>query len=337
MNCDKKISVCIPFYNLEPYVSRCLDSILENTYRNLEVICVNDGSSDGTSDLLHNYADNDSRVIVIDKENGGVMSARNAAIAAATGDFISFIDGDDWIHKRFFEVLMSVWEKSDADTVICAYKKSSEHLPDIEITPSEVLYEFMGQDRMLKDAHALTHIWGRVYKRSLIPSQNKIPQDITMGEDTALNLLFLYGSNDASTAAVTAQLYYYFQREGSMVHTVSHAEKIKVSSFLVENFSLFVGRQGKAVVLHEILRTLLTYRYLEMFCPNQAFVKQRCKNLYVFCKENWVGILPLRGRIKYCILYHVPALYRLFRIVTDPTMLEWERVEKKRQQEQKQV
>ena len=86
MNCDKKISVCIPFYNLEPYVSRCLDPILENTYRNLEVICVNDGSSDGTSDLLHNYADNDSRVIVIDKENGGVMSARNAAIAAATGD-----------------------------------------------------------------------------------------------------------------------------------------------------------------------------------------------------------------------------------------------------------
>lgn len=144
MNCDKKISVCIPFYNLEPYVSRCLDSILENTYRNLEVICVNDGSADGTSDLLHNYADNDSRVIVIDKENGGVMSARNVALAAATGDFISFIDGDDWIHKRFFEVLMSVWEKSDADTVICAYKKSSEHLPDIEITPSEVLYEFMG-------------------------------------------------------------------------------------------------------------------------------------------------------------------------------------------------
>lgn len=335
MNCDRKISVCIPFYNLEPYVSRCLDSILENTYRNLEVICVNDGSSDGTSALLHSYAEKDSRVIVIDRPNGGVVSARDTAITVATGDFISFIDGDDWIHKQFFEVLMSVQEKSGADAVICAYKKSSEQLPDLELTPSEVLYEVMGQDRMLNDAHALTHIWGRMYKRALIPPPNKIPQDIAIGEDTALNLLFLYGNGDASIVAVTEQLYYYFQREGSLVHTVSHAEKIKVSSFLVENFPLFVGRQGKAVVLHEIIRTLLTYRYLEMYCPNQAVVKRLCKDLYIFCKESWAGILPLRDRIKYCILYHVPALYRLFRILTDPTMLDWERAEKKRQQEQK--
>ena len=73
MNQEKKISVCIPFYNIESYVSRCLDSVLGNTYQNLEVICVNDGSSDGTSALLHTYEEKDPRVIVIDKKNGGIV------------------------------------------------------------------------------------------------------------------------------------------------------------------------------------------------------------------------------------------------------------------------
>ena len=114
MNQEKKISVCLPFYNIEPYVSRCLDSVLDNTYQNLEVICVNDGSTDGTSALLHKYAKEDPRVIVIDKENGGLVSARQAAISIATGDFLSFIDGDDWAHPQFFEILLTVQEKTGA-------------------------------------------------------------------------------------------------------------------------------------------------------------------------------------------------------------------------------
>lgn len=104
MNQEKKISVCLPFYNIEPYVSRCHDSVLDNTYRNLEIICVNDGSTDGTSALLHEYAKKDPRVIVIDNENGGVSFARQAAIDIATGDFLPFVDGDDWVHPQFLKL-----------------------------------------------------------------------------------------------------------------------------------------------------------------------------------------------------------------------------------------
>lgn len=103
MNQNKRVSVCIPFYNLESYVNRCLDSVLGNTYQSLEVICVNDGSTDRTSKLLHKYAEEDSRVIVIEKENGGLVSARKAAMDVATGEFISFVDGDDWIHHQFLK------------------------------------------------------------------------------------------------------------------------------------------------------------------------------------------------------------------------------------------
>ena len=231
MDSSKKISVCLPFYNIEPYVRRCLDSVLGNTYQNLEVICVNDGSTDGTSSLLHKYAEKDSRVIVIDQKNGGLVSARNAAISAATGDFISFVDGDDWIHRQFYEVLMSIQEKSDADAVICSYKKTSEYTIDTELNIDEVTYAYAQEGQMLKDAHALTHVWGRLYKSILIP-ERRVSSDITMGEDTALNLLFLYGKKQTKIAVTSEPLYYYFQRAESMVRTIPHAEKIKASKFL---------------------------------------------------------------------------------------------------------
>ena len=147
MDSSKKISVCLPFYNIEPYVRRCLDSVLGNTYQNLEVICVNDGSTDGTSSLLHEYAEKDSRVIVIHKKNGGLVSARNAAISAATGDFISFVDGDDWIHRQFYEVMMSIREKSDADAVICSYKKIGEYTIDTELNIDEVTYAYAQEEQ----------------------------------------------------------------------------------------------------------------------------------------------------------------------------------------------
>mgnify|MGYP004582438397 FL=1 len=106
---NRKISVCVPFYNIESYVSRCLNSILNNTYRNIEVICVNDASTDNTLKILRKYEERDSRVIIIDKKtNEGLPSARNSALARCTGDFIAIIDGDDWIHKQYFEVLLNI-------------------------------------------------------------------------------------------------------------------------------------------------------------------------------------------------------------------------------------
>lgn len=92
MNERLKVSVCIPFYNVELYVERCLDSIINNTYKNLEINCVNDGSTDNTSKILEKYKKRDSRIVVIEKTNQGVSSARNTALDYCTGDFIAFID-----------------------------------------------------------------------------------------------------------------------------------------------------------------------------------------------------------------------------------------------------
>ena len=99
---EKKISVIIPVYNTEQYLKRCLDSIKENTYQYLEIICINDGSTDNSLEILEQYQKDDSRFIIIDQKNSGVSKARNNGLEKATGDYIAFIDSDDWINPKYF-------------------------------------------------------------------------------------------------------------------------------------------------------------------------------------------------------------------------------------------
>ena len=101
------ISVIVPIYNVEKYLARCVDSIVNQTYKNLEIILVDDGSPDRCPQMCDDYAEKDSRIKVIHKKNGGLSDARNAGMAVATGEYISFIDSDDWIETSMFELLLN--------------------------------------------------------------------------------------------------------------------------------------------------------------------------------------------------------------------------------------
>ena len=120
---EKLVSVIIPAYNIEDYIGRCLDSIISQTYKNLEIIVVDDGSRDYTGEILDNYAKKDRRIKVIHKENGGVSSARNKGIEAAEGDYIGFIDGDDLIEPGMYKTLVDLLEEENADIAHCGRKK----------------------------------------------------------------------------------------------------------------------------------------------------------------------------------------------------------------------
>ena len=119
---EKLVSVIIPAYNIEDYIGRCLDSIISQTYKNLEIIVVDDGSRDHTGEILDNYAKKDRRIKVIHKENGGVSSARNKGIEAAEGDYIGFIDGDDLIEPEMYKTLVDLLEEENADIAHCGYQ-----------------------------------------------------------------------------------------------------------------------------------------------------------------------------------------------------------------------
>lgn len=118
-----KVSIVVPIYNVEAYLSRCLDSILSQTLQDIEVIAVNDGSTDASGEILDQYASKDTRIIVIHKKNGGVSAARNDGIQLVKGEYIGFVDPDDWIDHDMYEALYHSAVEEKADIVMCTYMR----------------------------------------------------------------------------------------------------------------------------------------------------------------------------------------------------------------------
>lgn len=165
-----KISVIVPVYNVEDYVCACIDSILQQTYQNLEIILVIDGSTDGSERLCRNYKD--ERIRIVSKENGGLSSARNAGIEVATGAFFSFIDSDDYIDRRMIETLYQDLAAFDADVACCNYDFCDEQSQIIKehaaaVTATAVYDSAAALDRMLLEEYYKCYAWNKLYKREL--------------------------------------------------------------------------------------------------------------------------------------------------------------------------
>ena len=134
-----KVSVIVPVYNVERYLSNCIDSILLQTYKNLEIILVDDGSTDNSPCICDEYAKKDGRIKVIHKQNGGVSSARNTGLDVMTGDYVTFVDGDDLINVRFVEILIGLCQNDGSDMSYCGYIRfPTEEVPDIN---SDLIFE----------------------------------------------------------------------------------------------------------------------------------------------------------------------------------------------------
>lgn len=132
MHKENLISVIVPIYNVEPYIHRCIDSILAQTYKQMQIILVDDGSPDRCGEICDEYSKKDSRIIVIHQENEGLSGARNTRLLFAKGDYIAFVDSDDWVHPKMYETLIGLSKKYNLDIVrssVCEtdnkdYKKS---------------------------------------------------------------------------------------------------------------------------------------------------------------------------------------------------------------------
>ena len=109
------VSIIVPVYNCAQFLNRCMDSLVNQTLKDIEIICINDGSTDNSPEILQEYAAKDSRIKIINKENGGLSSARNRGLAAAQGEYLGFVDSDDWVDLDFFEKLYNAAKKYDTD------------------------------------------------------------------------------------------------------------------------------------------------------------------------------------------------------------------------------
>lgn len=143
-----KISVIVPIYNVEKLLARCLDSIINQTFNNLEIILINDGSSDKSGEICDLYAKKDSRIIVIHKKNGGQSSARNAGINVASGNFLAFVDSDDWIVKDMYEYLLKIMKETGSDISNLDYIYVQDKVDEIN---SEIVCKVFESKEILRE------------------------------------------------------------------------------------------------------------------------------------------------------------------------------------------
>lgn len=182
------ISVIVPVYNVEKYIHKCIDSILNQTYTNLEIILVDDGSLDNCGKICDEYAKQDKRIKVIHKENGGVSSARNRGIKEATGQWITFVDSDDWLEDDFCELLLYNATKYNADIVLCGYNRITlnnvEKIKNtnkiIEVESNEYLKNVLNPQTGFGFCHM------KLYKRDCI-KETKFKEGLSVGEDALFN------------------------------------------------------------------------------------------------------------------------------------------------------
>lgn len=167
--CDL-ISVIIPVYNVKEYIHRCVDSVLVQTYQNLEIILVDDGSTDESGIICDELAQKDNRIKVIHQENGGLSAARNTGMLHATGEWISFIDSDDWIEHQFMEILLKEALQNNCDIVGCKFRKVLQKEAAITLNTEyeKNIYEFQDIMSALIDDKIRQVVWNKLYRRDLV-------------------------------------------------------------------------------------------------------------------------------------------------------------------------
>ena len=213
---NEKISVIIPVYNVEPYICRCVDSVLAQTYQTLEIILIDDGSTDRSGAICDGYAVSDSRVKVIHKLNGGLSDARNVGIEASSGQYITFLDSDDWVDVAYLDTLYQLLKEKDADISVCGFVKTADEKVLFEQKKPKV-YEFTNRQALnqIFDEYYIEIIvaWGKLYKSDLF-SEIRFPiGKIHEDEFTTYKLLYL-----AKKVVLTNQkLLYYWQRPDSII------------------------------------------------------------------------------------------------------------------------
>lgn len=248
------ISVIVPIYGIDRYIGICIESILSQTYENLEIILVNDGSPDRCPEICDLYAKKDKRIKVIHKPNGGLVSARKAGLEVASGEYVGYVDGDDWIGPGFYESLYSAIVTSGCD-VVCAGQSRDLFSQSVHFINPYPLGIYTGnklkslQKNMLSYGDfyrpgITTYVWNKLFRRDVLyQHQMNVDDRISIGEDAAVTYPVLMECGSAYVSDCVA--YHYRQREDSMLKKSAsfeaEAEKLK---YLYEYMSGFAGKYG---------------------------------------------------------------------------------------------
>ncbi|WP_312311306.1 glycosyltransferase family 2 protein [Empedobacter brevis] len=296
MTTPPKISVIVPVYNTEKYLSKCLDSILKQTLKDIEVIVVNDGSKDDSQALINQYKVRDSRIIPIIKENGGLSDARNVGIDKASGEYLAFIDSDDYIDSTMFEKMIDLAEKHKSEIVLCDLVKVNENgiefrdLPQSPQLPERIV---------LKDDFSIfgemsCFACNKIFKKELFV-QHRFKKGIHFEDIELIPKLVL---DSTIISKINEPFYNYFERQDSI--TKSHTEKgldmfVAVNRvtdyFYKSKYNTFVTELRR----FQIIQGYYSYLAYVAYVKNKALKKRMLSVLNDFLKMNQLTQKELRA------------------------------------------
>lgn len=219
-----KISVIIPVYNVELYLSDCLNSVCGQTLQDIEIICIDDGSTDNSSKILKNYAQKDSRICVIRQENRGPSAARNTGIKQAKGEYVSFIDSDDWVSKNFCETLYHMAKKNNADICGCGFKTIKKGKERIRLAfKKTIVAHTLNAKFRLFNMPAYNYACNKIYRRQMLLDKGLWFIEERYYEDIVWSTLVMQAADKAVCAPKA--WYYYRVNPNSIVNTTKDNSK----------------------------------------------------------------------------------------------------------------
>lgn len=246
----KKVSVIVPVYNTEQYLRRCLDALVNQTLEDIEIIVVNDGSTDYSIDILREYEEsNPSKIKVLTKENGGQASARNMGICCCTGEYIGFADSDDYVDTSMYEKMYFLAKQKDADLVECHYHYLQENEGKlIELKTRGNIREYKNQKDMFIDPQVSP--WNKLYRREvLVESGITFPEGLIY-EDTSFYIKTI--SMIKKTAYLDEHLVYYFMRGNSTMNANKSKKVADIFAVLQDILDYYKGCQLYEVYANEL-------------------------------------------------------------------------------------
>lgn len=301
-----KISVILPAYNAEKYVSKTLESLLTQTLKETEFICVNDGSKDGTLKVLKEFEQNDERIKIIDKKNEGVWKARMDGIKAATGQYIAFIDADDYVENVFLEELYKSITKNNADIAVCGFRRIDEKTG--KVLSQEMKYEenkIIEKEKNFEEVISInTALWNKLYKTEILKNLNDLSNPPRILEDMMFLSMVYQKTNKISF--VDNYLYNYMVIEGSAMNTLKKEEIEKIQDAMLEIKKQYIEENANTESM-EILASMAFLHFgislmLKASGANNCDFSEEYKKNLKFLNENFPEWKKTKyTKIMYCL------------------------------------
>lgn len=278
------ISIIIPVYRVEPYIHQCIKSIVNQTYREIEILLINDGSPDKCGEICEEYAKKDKRIRVFHTENKGISAARNLGLDNAKGDYIGFVDADDWIEREMYEVLLRRLEETGTDICACAIRR--EFLKGhMDYSIHDAVYLGTEANRALVYGTISNGVWNKIYKKACWANE-RFPENRTYEEIATIHKVILKAR---SLSCMPEPLYHYRMRDGSVVHTPSMDNRI---NFWTASYSRY-----------------LFYRKLPEFENDQSLIMELKNRIAIATARLWLCMYRCPRKQHDCLFLHKVSFF----------------------------